>query len=109
MELAYVTLPVFMILIISTASHLEDVAKSTSSKALAFSDEMNKAMDCATRGIPLKECAPDMVAPDLSSEKEAFLEEMVALQEAIQAAEENVSSGDENENATETVAVATTI
>ena len=74
MNASYLMLPVFMTLIIGVASQMEEIAQDTSDKALAFSDDMNNAMDCATRGVPIEECSPDLMKKDFGPEKEAYLE-----------------------------------
>lgn len=73
MDAAYITLPIFMALIVGSATHLESVAEDTSAKALAFTDDMNDAMDCATRGIPISACSPNLTNHDFSEEQEEFL------------------------------------
>lgn len=79
----YVTVPVFMVLIVGFATQLEDIAKDTSSKALAFSDDMNKAMDCATQGIPISECSPDLMRHDFTKEREEFLSVLDDMQRQL--------------------------
>ena len=93
MEMSYIMLPVFMTLVIGVATQMEDIAQDASDKAVAFSDDMNQAMDCATRGIPIEECSPDLMSHDFTEEKEAYLE---ALREFKEEAEQQL------QNATET-------
>ena len=83
MNASYITVPVFMALIVGFATQLEDVAQDTSAKALAFSDDMNKAMDCATRGIPISACSPNLTQHDFSPEQEEFLAVLEEMEDAL--------------------------
>ncbi|MBW2982692.1 hypothetical protein KY327_00135 [Candidatus Woesearchaeota archaeon] len=94
MEASYIMLPVFMTLIIGVATQMEDIAQDASDKALAFSDDMNHAMDCATRGVPIKECSPELMSHDFSPEKEAYLEALREFKEQAEAQLENATETD---------------
>lgn len=77
---ALVILPVFFTLIIGVAVELQSIAEDTSDKALAFASDMNSAMPCATQGIPLEQCSPELFSYDFTSEQERFLETLESLE-----------------------------
>lgn len=52
--------PLFALMFMGFALQLIDIAESTSDKALAFSYDMENAVDCATRAVDLKECSPGL-------------------------------------------------
>jgi len=63
-----ITLPIFFVLIFGFALELIDIAETTSSKVIYFADEMNNAMECATKGIHISECSPELLQIDFSPE-----------------------------------------
>lgn len=79
MNKALLTLPITMALILGAATQLQEIAESSADKAIEFSDDMNSAMDCATKGIPIRVCSPELLEYDFDDEKEsleAVLEEL---------------------------------
>ncbi|MGM5482370.1 MAG: hypothetical protein ACQESF_02805 [Nanobdellota archaeon] len=50
--------PVFTILFLGFATQLMDVAESASEKTIDFTYDMQNAIDCATRGVDIRECSP---------------------------------------------------
>ena len=72
MDKAVLTIPIIMTLVLGAVTQLEQIAQSSADKAVAFSDDMNSAMDCATKGIPIKECSPELLNHDFEQEREAF-------------------------------------
>lgn len=78
MNPTYLTLPLFMTLILGFALQMENIAQESADKAIAFSDDMNNAMDCATRGIPISVCSPNLVEYDFSEDTKEYL---IALEE----------------------------
>ncbi|MBN1275283.1 hypothetical protein JXA12_03245 [Candidatus Woesearchaeota archaeon] len=99
MDSAIITIPLFMALIIGFATQLEDIANDTSDKALAFADDMNNAMECATKGIPISQCSPDLMGYDFTPERESFNEALNDMQEALK----NTTIMDEDDNTQATV------
>jgi hypothetical protein len=51
-------------LIMGFAIELAQIANQVSNKAIDFSEDMNKAMDCAITGRPLEECSPNLKSDD---------------------------------------------
>ena len=66
--------PVFFMLFIGVSMQLVTIAQSTSQKAIGFADDMNKAMDCAVRGIDLKICSPNLFNTSFDNEINSSLE-----------------------------------
>lgn len=69
-----VTIALIGTLLIGMLTQLETIAQDSAQKAIEFSDDMNSAMDCATKGIPLKECSPNLMSHDFSKEVDEFKE-----------------------------------
>lgn len=56
----YIAIPVTVaILILSVGIQLFDIAYAASDKAIAFSDDMASALDCAVKGIDISICSPN--------------------------------------------------
>lgn len=66
--------PIAIIIVLGFMTQLSDIAMSTSNKALNFADDMNNAMDCASRGIPVQECSPNLNKQDFTPEKKEFID-----------------------------------
>ena len=81
---ALLTVPILIALLLVVASELEDIAESTADQALAFSADMSNAMPCATLGIPLAECSPELFNYDFTENKEALLEQIEELQNILE-------------------------
>ena len=76
--------PAVILVVLGALTQFEDIALDTSDKALAFSDDMNGAMDCATRGIPIRECSPDLMGGyDFTQEREDFTQALIDLEEQL--------------------------
>ncbi len=60
--------PVVAIMILGFVPQLLTVAESSQAKAISFADDMNNAIDCATRGIALEICSPDLMNHDFTPE-----------------------------------------
>lgn len=89
MEKALLTIPIIMTLIVGFASQLEDIAKDSSEKAIEFSDDMNNAMECATKGIPISVCSPDLMNYDFSAQTEEFQAVLDDMEEKLSINETN--------------------
>jgi hypothetical protein len=57
-ELVFV--PAVAILVLGFMTQLSDIATSTSDKALNYADQMDSAVDCAFRAMPIEDCSPDL-------------------------------------------------
>ena len=77
-------IPAIALLIIGFAFQLQEIAESSSEKTLDFADDMNKAMDCATLGKPIRECSPDLLKTDFSEEVNATITILEEMEEAIE-------------------------
>lgn len=62
---------------------LLEIAESSSEKALGFTEEMNKAVDCAARGVDMKECSPALFDYDFEKDMEKTLDANVEFMEEI--------------------------
>ena len=67
-------LSVFGILLLGFATQLMDVAASTSEKTLDFTYDMQEAVDCATKGVDMRECSPNLYKHDFEGEIEKTIE-----------------------------------
>ena len=74
------------------------VAQSSQEKALMFTDDMNNAIDCATRGIDLQICSPNLYNHDFSPEINQTIEINQEIREMIDSYELDVSSITEDNN-----------
>ena len=62
--------PAVGIMILTMALQLTEVAESTSEKALTFTKDMENAIDCATRGVELSICSPNLYSSDFETDIE---------------------------------------
>jgi hypothetical protein len=60
--------PAFAVFFLGFAMQMVDIAESSSEKTIAFADDMNNAIDCATKGIDLSICSPNLMNHDFSAE-----------------------------------------
>jgi hypothetical protein len=60
--------PAFAVMFLGFAMQMVDIAESTTQKTVAFADDMNNAIDCATKGIDLSICSPNLMNHDFSPE-----------------------------------------
>ncbi len=66
------TIPIVLAIVVGFGTQLETTANDVSAKTLAFTDDMNLAIPCATHGIPISECSPELLNYDFSEEREEF-------------------------------------
>ncbi|MBD3209378.1 hypothetical protein GF367_03080 [Candidatus Woesearchaeota archaeon] len=78
-----ITIPIFITIILGFATQLETIAEDTSDKAIDFSQDMSNAMDCATKGIPITECSPNLMDHDFAPEQEAFQATLQDMEETL--------------------------
>jgi len=71
--------PIVGLMILGFIPQLLTIAESSQEKAIVFADDMNAAIDCATRGVALEECSPNLMNHDFSPE----MTETVELAEQI--------------------------
>jgi hypothetical protein len=60
--------PMIGVLLLSVALQLYEVAESSSEKVINYAEDMNKAMDCAMIGRPIRECSPDLMKTEFKSD-----------------------------------------
>ena len=65
---AFLILPIFGIMFLAFASEMADIAQSTSDKTLDFAGDMENAVDCAVRGLPLEQCSPGIMGYDFTQD-----------------------------------------
>ena len=63
-----IILPVAITIVLAFVVQLSDIAISTSDKALNYANEMDSAVDCAFRGIPVEECSPNLNSQNFEPE-----------------------------------------
>ena len=63
-----IILPIAITIILAFVVQLSDIAISTSDKALNYSNEMDNAVDCAFRGIPIEKCSPNLNSKNFEPE-----------------------------------------
>ena len=78
-----IVFPIFAIICLTFAMQLFDIAESTSEKALGFTQEMNNAVDCATRGVDMKKCSPELFDYDFEKEMENTIDANVEFAQKI--------------------------
>ncbi len=83
MQMGLIVIPVFIVLILGVATQMEDIAKETSDKAIAFSDDMNDAMDCAVRGVPVSQCSPQLFEYEFSADLDTFKQTVLDLEQEL--------------------------
>ena len=71
---ALLVAPAVLAIVLGLAIQLEEVARSSSEKALDFADDMNSAMDCARLGRPIRECSPGLYEMDFDDEIEQTMD-----------------------------------
>jgi hypothetical protein len=65
---ALIFVPVAITIVLAFVLQLSDIAISTSDKTLNYADQMDSAVDCAFRGIPIQKCSPDLTNVDFEPE-----------------------------------------
>ncbi|MFW6014000.1 MAG: hypothetical protein ACOCZ6_01985 [Nanoarchaeota archaeon] len=78
-----IVFPIFAVICLTFAMQLLDIAESTSEKALGFTEEMNNAVDCATRGVDMRECSPGLYDYEFEEEMEKTLDTNLEFAEKI--------------------------
>ncbi len=63
-----ILIPVIGIMILSFVPELLTIAESSQLKAVNLADDMNNAIDCATRGVALEECSPNLMSYNFTPE-----------------------------------------
>lgn len=101
MNSTLVTLPLIFVIIVGFATQLEDLAKISSDKALNFAEDMNKAMECATKGIPITVCSPNITTYDFSAETTAFSTILEDMEKELSPALIDLEAELANKNATD--------
>jgi len=86
-----IILPVVGIMILGFLPQLLTIAESSQEKTIVFADDMNNAIDCATRGIALEICSPNLMAHDFNPEIEQTLELGAEITDTINHQLENIS------------------
>lgn len=56
------------LLMLGFMTQLHHIAESSSEKTLQYADDMNKAMDCAFVGKPIRECSPTLMETNFDNE-----------------------------------------
>jgi hypothetical protein len=60
--------PVVGMMMLGFLPELLSIAEDTQDKTIAFADDMNSAIDCATRALPLELCSPGLSTYDWTPE-----------------------------------------
>lgn len=76
--------PAVIILLVTFATQMADIAESTSEKAVFFAEDMENAIECATYGIDLKECSPRLFNHEFKEDLKDFKNELELMQESIE-------------------------
>jgi len=61
-------MPIVGLMVFGIVPDLLDIAQSSQEKAVVFADDMNNAIDCATRGIPIEVCSPQLMSHNFDTE-----------------------------------------
>jgi len=80
---ALLTVPIFFTLIFGFSMQLVDIAETTSTKAINFAEDMNKAMDCAILGKNLSLCSPDLMGYDFTPEAQRTIDVLETFQKDV--------------------------
>lgn len=78
-----IAFPAVMILLVTFATQMADIAESTSEKAVYFAEDMENAIDCAAVGIDMKECSPRLFNHNFKKDLDEFKGELENAQEKI--------------------------
>jgi hypothetical protein len=70
-------------LFLSIGTQMIDIAEGSSEKAIAFASDMEAAIDCATAGIPLEKCSPDLAKHDFEPDVKEFQQALNETQEQL--------------------------
>jgi hypothetical protein len=79
----YLSAVLVVSLSLGTALELHDIARESAAKAVAYSDDMNAALDCAYTARPLDECSPNLFSTEFKTEAErtrAIIDDLRAQQ-----------------------------
>lgn len=72
--------PLILSLFLGFALELNEIAKDTSAQTLVFADDMRNALPCATKGIPITECSPNLANPAFEDELQHTLDVLERMQ-----------------------------
>ena len=67
-------IPVVAVMILGFMTQLSDIAMSTSDKTLNYADQMDSAVDCAFRGIPVEVCSPGLSKTNFQADAKEVIE-----------------------------------
>ena len=83
-------------------TQLVEIGTSTSEKTLNYANEMDSAVDCAFRGIPIEECSPTLTDTNFEPEIKEYIDfnkemqdQIDALYEAQKELEEEIANNEE--------------
>ncbi len=68
------TIPAIAVVVLGFVLQLQDIAESTSDKAVSYAEDMNSAMDCAMAGIPISRCSPEITKTSFKEEAKEAIE-----------------------------------
>lgn len=69
-----IILPFFGIMMLGFAMELSEIAEDTSDQTLQFASDMSNAIPCATRGISIYSCSPNLAHTSFEDETNRTLE-----------------------------------
>ena len=88
-------LPIIMGIVLTFAVQLSDIAESTADKAIVFADDMNAAFDCASAGVSIYECSPELkdtsFKPEINQTLETLNKFQAELEGAIDTSEKEIA------------------
>ena len=70
-------------LFLSIGTQMIDIAEGSSEKAVAFASDMQAAIDCATAGIPLEKCSPNLGKHDFEPDVKEFQQALNETQKEL--------------------------
>lgn len=80
-----VMIPIVAGMIATLAQELVVQAEEVSEKTIDYADQMNNALDCAFKGIPITVCSPDLVDVDFDQDLVEFQETLEDIQTEAEA------------------------
>ncbi|MEM4260455.1 MAG: hypothetical protein QXG00_04420 [Candidatus Woesearchaeota archaeon] len=90
----------FSIFMLSFAVAMGKIAESSANKVLVFSEDMNNAIDCAIRAIPIEKCSPNLMNytfnPDINEFKRITQNLTMNLDEINQVEIKNYNNKNQN-------------
>jgi hypothetical protein len=61
-------IPIIATIILGFVAQLEPIAQESSDKAVEYAQDMNNAMECAAKGIPISKCSPNLMDTSFKEE-----------------------------------------